>query len=145
MAFLSSLNVAGSALTAQKLKMRVTAQNLANSDTTAAGGAYVKKRVVFAERRVPADFKSRLSEAEKEIMSYGGVVAVAIEEDADAAVMEYDPDHPAANAQGYVQRPGIDTTEEMISMIEASRMYEANITVFNAIKGMAQKALETGK
>jgi flagellar basal-body rod protein FlgC len=145
MAFLSSLNFPGSALTAQKLKMRVIAQNLANSDTTAAGGAYVKKNVVFAERRVNDDFRTKLSEAEKEIRSYGGVVAVEIEEDADAAVMEYDPDNPAANAQGYVERPGIDTTEEMIKMIEASRMYEANITAFNAIKSMASKALEIGK
>lgn len=145
MAFLSSLNISGSALTAQKLKMRVIAQNLANADTTAAGGAYVKKTVEFAERRVPADFKSKLDDAEREIMSYGGVIAVAVNEDDGAAVMEYDPDDPAANAEGYVQRPGIDTTEEMINMIEASRMYEANITAFNAIKSMASKALEIGK
>jgi flagellar basal-body rod protein FlgC len=145
MAFLSSLNISGSALTAQKLKMRVIAQNLANADTTAAGGGYVKKTVEFAERRVPTDFKSKLSEAEREIMSYGGVVAVAVNEDAGAAVTEYDPDDPAANAEGYVQRPGIDTTEEMINMLEASRMYEANVTAFNAIKSMASKALEIGK
>ena len=145
MAFLSSLNIPGSALTAQKLKMRVIAQNLVNSDTTGAGGAYVRKDVVFAERRVPVDFKSKLSEAEREISSYGGVVAVAIEEDPEAAVTEYDPDDPAANAQGYVERPGVDTTDEMIKMIEASRMYEANVTVFNAIKSMATKALEIGK
>ena len=65
MAFLSSLNISGSALTAQKLKMRVIAQNLANSDTK---GGYVKKDVVFAERRVPVNFKDRLSEAENEVM-----------------------------------------------------------------------------
>jgi flagellar basal-body rod protein FlgC len=147
MAFLSSLNISGSALTAQKLRMQVTAQNLANADTTGTngGGAYMRKSVVLAERRVPSDFASNIKTAEDEINSYGGVMAVAIRQDENSVIREYNPNDPDADDEGYVQRPNIDTTEEMIEMIKASRSYEANITAFNAIKSMATKALEIGK
>ena len=147
MAFLSSLNISGSALTAQKLRMQVTAQNLANADTMVSdgGGPYKRKTVVLAERRIPSDIKSNLKVAEEEIKSFGGVMAVSIREDAEGFVLKYDPDDPAADGEGDVRRPGIDTTEEMIAMMAASRMYEANITVFNAVKSMAGKALEIGK
>jgi flagellar basal-body rod protein FlgC len=147
MAFLSSLNISGSALTAQKLRMQVTAQNIANANTTVTddGGVYKRKSVVLAERRIPSDFKSNINSAEEEINSFGGVMAVSINEDETGSVRKYDPDNPEADGDGYVQQPGIDTTEEMIEMIAASRAYESNITVFNAVKSMASKALEIGK
>jgi flagellar basal-body rod protein FlgC len=146
MAFLNSLNISGSALTAQKLRMQVTAQNLANADTTVTeeGGPYRRKTVILAERRIPSE-SYKYGKVEKEIKSFGGVMAVAIREDEEGFLLQYDPDNPNADAQGYVRRPGINTTEEMIEMIAASRQYEANITVFNAVKSMASKALEIGK
>ncbi|HBR32915.1 MAG TPA: flagellar basal body rod protein FlgC [Clostridiales bacterium] len=144
MAFLSSLDISGSALTAQKLRMNIVAQNLANADSivTATGEAYRRKSVVLSEKTDDLSFSSSLDQA---MSINGGVVVSEIYESDEAFIMEYDPGNPLANEEGYVQRPSINTVEEMIEMISASRNYEANVTVFNAVKDMAVKALEIGR
>jgi len=140
MPFLSSLNISGSGLTAQKLRMDVIAQNIANAETTRteAGGPYLKKSVIFTEQT--ASFNSALRSAQA-----GGVAVTGIVENRDAVARVYDPGHPDADELGYVSMPQINTTEEMVDMISASRSYQANITAFNAAKYMAGKALEIGK
>lgn len=142
MSFLSSLNISGSGMSAQKLRMDVIAQNIANAETTRtdAGGPYLKKSVVFSEKQ--AAFAGYLRRAQD---ISGGVAVTAIIENGQAVTRVYDPDHPDADAQGYVLMPEIDTAEQMVDMIAASRSYEANITAFNAVKFMASKALEIGK
>ncbi len=152
MAFLDSLNISGSGLTAQKLRMQVVAQNLANAQTTRTenGGPYRRKLVVLSERNDPGAFSTALNASIGGASLGGGesmrgVEATAIVDDADDFKMEYDPAHPDADANGYVRLPNVNTVEEMVDIMSASRLYEANVTAFNAMKEMAAKALEIGK
>ena len=141
MSFLRSLDISGSALTAQKLRMEVIAQNLANAGTTRTenGEAYRRKLVEFSEKTNGSEFEKELGTA------LGGVQVTAIVEDNEGGKVEYDPTHPDADENGYVNLPNINTVEEMIDMMSASRSYESNITAFNAMKGMAMSALNIGK
>ncbi len=145
MAFLDSLNISGSALTAQKFRMEVISQNIANAETTIGGKAYRRKLVVLSERA--NSFAESFQDAASKIKTEnsGGVQVSGILEDENAVRFEYDPDNPLANGDGYVEKPDINTVEEMIDMMSASRAYEANVTAFNAVKRMAEKALEIGK
>ncbi len=147
MAFLNSLNISASGLTAQKYRMEIVAQNLANAQTTRTedGGPYRRKLVVLSEITGTANFAGTLRTAMNENASPGGVEVSAILEDADDFKVEYDPSHPDADADGYVRLPNVNTVEEMVDIMAASRLYEANITAFNAMKDMAAKALEIGK
>lgn len=144
MAFLSSLNISGSGLTAQKLRMDVIAQNISNTETTRTenGGPYLKKSVVFKARGDAQSFLAMLKGRKSTLL---GVGVTEILEDEKAVKPIYDPDHPDADESGYVNMPDINTTQEMVDMISASRSYEANITAFNAVKQMASKALDIGK
>ena len=144
MSFLSSLNISGSAMTAQKLRMQITAQNLANADSVAVNGVSYRRKFVTLSEREKVDFKSAFTNALNKSNRLAGVEVSAINED-DRVVLEFNPDHPAADENGYVSKPAIDTTEEMLEMMAASRAYEANVTMFNAVKHMASKALEIGK
>jgi len=74
-----------------------------------------------------------------------GVRAVRIDEDRTQGPLVYDPGHPDANAQGYLERPNVNAVAEMVDMITASRSYEANVTAINAAKGMAMKAMDIGR
>ena len=141
MAFLSNLNISASALTAQRLRMDVIAENIANATTTrtAAGTPYRRKFTVMQEQ--PVSFSEQFA-ASKIKMNGGGVKVSGIEEDPSAFKLVYDPQHPDANADGYVSMPNVDTAREMVDFISASRTYEANITMLNATKSMAMKALE---
>lgn len=144
MAFLDSLNISGSGLTAQKYRMEIVAQNLANADTTRteAGGPYRRKLVVLQEIGSTGTFAQALRASSG---ASGGVRVQEVLDDTDDFKVEYDPTHPDANEDGYVQLPNVDTTQEMVDMMSASRLYEANVTAFNAMKAMATKALEIGK
>ena len=144
MAFLDSLNISGSGLTAQKYRMEIVAQNLANADTTRteAGGPYRRKLVVLQEIGSTGTFAQALRASSG---ASGGVRVLEVLDDTDDFKVEYDPTHPDANEDGYVQLPNVDTTQEMVDMMSASRLYEANVTAFNAMKAMATKALEIGK
>ena len=146
MAFLDSLNISGSGLTAQKLRMQVVAQNLANAQTTRTenGEPYRRKLVVLTERN-PGAFSATLNASIGGQTAPKGVEAAAIVDDADDFKLEYDPTHPDADANGYVRLPNVNTVEEMVDIMSASRLYEANVTAFNAMKEMAAKALEIGK
>lgn len=144
MAFLNSLSISGSALTAQKFRMDVISQNIANADTTRTeeGGPYRRKMVVFTPKE--GDFGSALNSASKNLEG-AGVQVTEVVEDSSALTPVYNPTHPDADANGYVMMPNVNTVKEMTDMISATRSYEANITVFNAVKQMAQKALDIGK
>lgn len=139
MSFLSALDISGSALTAQKFRMNIIAQNMANTGTTRTenGEPYRRKLTVFSERT--GEFDSVLG---KEL---AGVEVTQVAEDGDDFKLEYDPDHPDADENGYVRLPNINTLDEMVDMISASRAYEANVTAFNAMKELATAALNIGK
>jgi flagellar basal-body rod protein FlgC len=145
---LEILKTAGSALTAQRLRMDVIASNLANSEATSTpeGGPYKRERVVFGP--VLRDSVNKLSSSPDSIASGaapGGVAVKGIVQDQDDPRLVYDPTHPDANADGFVAYPNVDMVTEMTDMLSASRSYEANITMVNVAKAMAQKALEIGR
>ncbi|WP_206459641.1 flagellar basal body rod protein FlgC [Anaerovorax sp. IOR16] len=150
MAFLSSLNINGSALTAQRLRMSIISENLTNMDTTRteAGGPYRRKTVAF-EAIEEGDFKSLLNRALGKRPAFGegagGVRVSEIIEDQSPFKTVYDPTHPDADEMGYVNLPNVNLLQETVDAMSASRSYEANITAINAIKLMATKALEVGK
>ncbi len=141
MSFLSSLNISGSGLTASRLRMDVISENIANATTTRteAGGPYRRKMVVYEsvdDDSFNSVYQGTLDRANK------GVRVAGIIEDQSELNVEYDPDHPDADENGYVSLPNVDIVEEMIDMMSVTRAYEANLTAFNAMKNMATKALE---
>lgn len=144
MSFLNSLNIPGSALTAERFRMDLIAQNLANINTTQAadGEPYRRKQAVFQERAL--SFRQTL-DRETVNSSYGGVRVSQIVESSEPFTPVYDPSHPDADENGYVMMPNVDSAEEQVDFMAASRAYEANITALNIIKAMAMKALEIGK
>ncbi|HIX28118.1 MAG TPA: flagellar basal body rod protein FlgC [Candidatus Blautia stercoravium] len=147
MSFLSSFDISVSGLTAQRQRLDVAAENIANINTTRteSGGPYRRKIVSLEEKPVStfqSEFNSRLKQ---DSASKGGVRVSQITEDQRDLEPVYDPDHPDANEDGYVMMPNVDLVKETVDGMEATRSYEANITAFNAIKLMAQKALEIGK
>lgn len=147
MGFLNSLDIGASALTAQRLRMDIISQNIANSETTRTGngGPYRRKMVVFEERAADGSFSDYLTKSSQEKLIGKGVRVARIVEDPSAFKKVYDPGNPDANAEGYVEMPNVDTITEMVNMISANRAYEANITAMNTTKSMALKTLEIGK
>lgn len=146
MSFLSSLNISASAMTAQRLRLDIASENIANIDTTRTegGGPYKRKMVVFQAIDEKNSFKSKLNRAiDKDTKA--GVKVTEIVEDSRPLKMVYNPEHPDADENGYVQMPNVDLLKETIDSMSATRSYEANITSFNAMKLMATKALEIGK
>jgi len=150
MAFLSSLDISGSALTAQKYRMDIISQNVAGAEVTRTpeGGPYKRKLVVMTPRSGKWSFAQYLrgaSPAAKNYMSRQGVRVTAVIDDQTPNRVVYDPEHPDANEDGYVEFPNVDMVKEMIDLMGASRAYEANLTVNTTVKQMAARALEIGK
>lgn len=147
MSFLSSLNISASGMTAQRMRLDVAAENVANIETTRteSGGPYRRKLIVLQAK--DDSFREVLSRtmAGKSVQTRAGVLATQILDDQTELKAVYEPDHPDADENGYVRMPNIDMVKEITDSMAASRSYEANITAFNAIKLMAQKALELGK
>lgn len=143
------IDASASGLTAERLRMDVISNNIANSNTTRTdrGGAYRRRFVVFEPReREPRTFEQTLMRAVGLSNRTGeGVRAVSIMEDTAQGPLVYDPGHPDANADGYVEKPNVNIVNEMVDMITAQRAYEANTTAINAAKSMASKALEIGR
>lgn len=151
MSFMKSLNISGSALTAQRLRLDVVSENISNIDTTRteAGGPYRRKVVQF-QAADGNTFRTALGFAvERRVrggrQEEGGVIVSKIEEDPTPFKTIYDPTHPDANEFGYVEMPNVELLKEMVDAMSASRSYEANVTAINAIKLMASKALEVGR
>ncbi len=147
MSLLGSLNTSATALTAQTLRMDVISENIANVNTTrtADGGAYKRKTVVFQEIAEDRPFSTIFKEAYGSEANGKGVHVNRISKDAKEGALVYDPTHPDANANGYVEQSNVNIVQEMTDMISASRSYEANVTAMNATKAMITKTLELGK
>jgi len=142
MSMFGGMEISASALTAERLRMDVVAENLANAQTTrgADGQPYRRKAVVLQERA--ASFGASLSAAMSDGTNGGGVEVAGIAEDQTPLKRVYDPGHPDADAEGYVSMPNVDTVTEMVDLIGASRAYEANVTAMQAAKQMFSKTLE---
>lgn len=145
MSMFGGLEISASALTAQRLRMNVTAENIANAETTrgADGNPYRRKEVTLEAVGHTGSFGSQLSRAMGTAgVAPGGVQATEIAEDPTNGKLVYDPTHPDADAQGYVRMPNVDTVTEMVDLIDAQRAYEANVTAMSAAKQMFAKTLE---
>jgi len=125
--------------------MNLISSNLANVNTTrtSEGGPYKRKDPVFAAVSASGSFQDELGSQVRDKASMVNVVGVI--EDPGPSRLKYDPDHPDADDKGYVALPNINTIEEMVNMISATRSYEANVAAIKATKKMALKALEIGK
>lgn len=143
MRLFTTFDTAASGMTAERLRLDVIANNLANARTTrtAEGGPYRRQRVIFAPRE-RRDFFRLFS---GELSPGYGVRVVGIARDTQPPRLVWDPYHPDAGEDGYVRMPNVDVVTEMVDMISATRAYEANATVIQAAKAMAQAALEIGR
>ncbi len=133
MSMLNVFNIAGSALSAQSMRLNVVASNLANADSVAGpdGQPYRARQVVFAARPVEGGAL--------------GVRVTGIVEDLAPPRIVYDPKNPAANEQGFVTMPNVNVVEEMVNMISASRAYQNNVEVMNTARTLMQKTLALGQ
>ena len=133
MSLFNMFNVAGSALTAQSMRLNTTASNLANADSvvSADGQPYRAKQVVFEAVPMPGD-------------TARGVKVRQVVEDSSPPRLVYDPKSPAANAEGYVAMPNVNVVEEMVNMISASRSYQTNADVMNTAKTLLLRTLQIG-
>ena len=143
----NGFNTSASALTANRLRMDVVSSNIANAETTRSelvDGEWqpYKRKVVELQEN---SFESKLQAAMGKGESTTGVKVSTIKEDESPNKLVYNPTHPDANEEGYVEMPNVDMVKEMVDMMSASRSYEANVTALNATKSMYMKALELGK
>ena len=137
----SALDISAAGLVAQRLRLNVVAENLANVETTRTpdGGPYRRKVAIFGAE--PSEsFGQALGSAQAD-----SVRVLGVEESPEAPRLVHQPGHPDANAEGYVLLPNINPVLEMVDLLGATRAYEANITALQAAKSMATKALEIGR
>lgn len=151
MSFWNMLRIGSSALSAQRLRLDLISNNIANIETTHTeeGGPYRRQDVRFQAVESSGGFRglirARLSGQDRAADGTGGVKVSEIIEDDRPGPRVYDPNHPDADEEGYVEYPNVDLAVEMTNMLSATRSYEANLTVIDAAKRMALKSLEIGK
>ncbi len=140
------MNISATALTAEKTRMDIISENIANSKTTrtAGGTPYRRKIPVFREYK-KSPFEHILGEKLGK-NDFKGVKVSRIKEDPSEFVSVYEPGHPDADKEGYVLMPNVSVVKEMVDMISAQRAYDSNITAISTAKAMMTKALEiTGR
>ncbi|HSI21712.1 MAG TPA: flagellar basal body rod protein FlgC [Methylophilaceae bacterium] len=137
MALFNVFDIAGSAMTAQSMRLNVVASNMANADsvTGSDGQPYRAKQVIFQAQAVN-NFMPK---------GVNGVAVTKVIDDPSPMRQVYDPQNPFANAEGYVTMPNVDVVEEMTNMISASRSYQANVEMMNTAKTMIQRTLTLGQ
>jgi len=144
--FLTGMRISSSGMAAQRMRMNTIASNIANINTTQTpeGGPYRRKDVVFEAMPDAKNFGEIVTGTDTKDNMQRVQVSDVIS-DRKAPLLKYEPDHPDANADGYVAYPNINLMEEMTNMIQSSRSYEANVTALQASKDMAMSALEIGR
>ena len=154
MSFLSTINIIGSGITAQHLRLDVISENVTNINTTRTeeGGPYRRKLVVFQAQNATRDaFRVAMAQARNGMVSNagfensGGVRVVEIAEDPSDFKLKYDPTDPDANEDGYVELPNVDLVKEITDAMAASQAYSADVTAFNVLKGVISSGLEIGR
>ena len=157
MGFLNSINIVGSGLTAQQTRLDIVAENVTNSQTTRVEngeGAYRRKMVVFQAVSGKDSFREAMSRAAavgKPVSNAGvnpnagGVIVTDILEDESPMKIVYDPTHPDADEEGYVELPNVDMVKEIADAMAASRAFASNVTAFNTLKSVISSGLEIGR
>ena len=145
MDFLTGMRVTSSGMSANRQRMNTISSNIANINTTRTpeGGPYRRKDIVFESIPDAKNFGEVLTMPEEKNIQRVQVTDVLV--DRKAPMLKYEPDHPDANAEGYVAYPNINLMEEMTNMIQATRAYEANVSAMGAVKDMARTALDIGR
>jgi flagellar basal-body rod protein FlgC len=139
-----SLEISVSGIEAQRMTMELIASNLANINTTDTvdGGPYRRRVAILSEDPLPS-FANELSAAENRLERRGGGVRISdVMEDSTPFPKVYKPSHPDADAQGFVSLPNVNYAAEMTDMVLTQRLFEANVTAFNATKKMMQDTLQ---
>ncbi len=143
-----SMQISASGLNSQRAVIGVIAENMANAHTTRTeeGGPYLRKRAILSPSPMPSSPQSPFSSLLSTKMGEDpvGVKVADIQEDIDGIKTVYDPSHPDADEKGLVSLPNVNLMEEMVALLTASRVFEANIAAFNAAKTMALKSLDIG-
>ncbi|MGL2498576.1 flagellar basal body rod protein FlgC [Helicobacter pylori] len=155
--FLSSFDISGYGLSAQRLRANLISSNIANVNTTrtSEGGPYRRQEAVFrafdfneilnqkiAQNNQITPYEDPLDEGDDNLLiPITSVVVDKIARDDSEPLMKYDPSHPDANAQGYVAYPNVNAVVEMADLVEATRAYQANVAAFQSAKNMAQNAI----
>nr|WRE04831.1 flagellar basal body rod protein FlgC [Helicobacter pylori] len=154
--FLSSFDISGYGLSAQRLRANLISSNIANTNTTrtSEGGPYRRQEAVFkafdfneilnqkiAQNNQITPYEDPLDESDDNLIPITSVVVDKIVRDDSEPLMKYDPSHPDANAQGYVAYPNVNAVVEMADLVEATRAYQANVAAFQSAKNMAQNAI----
>ena len=151
MGLFSSINIASTGLAAQRTRLDVIANNIANvnSTRTAEGGVFQRSRVVVRPKTTAPYWRSPFTPNYLDNGIGQGVRIVSIEKDKSAPRLGYDPSHPdsiiSGPRQGYVEYPNVNIVTEMVDMISASRSYEANLALVNGSRSMFERALEIGR
>ncbi|MCI8697757.1 MAG: flagellar basal body rod protein FlgC [Oscillospiraceae bacterium] len=157
MAFMNTINIIGSGLTAQQLRLDIVSENVTNSQTTRVEngeGAYRRKMVVFEAVSGRNSFREALARAASGMSpepntvvnpTAGGVRVTEIVEDESPMRMVYDPTHPDADEQGYLELPNVDMVLEIADAMAASRAFASNVTAFNTLKSVISSGLEIGR
>jgi flagellar basal-body rod protein FlgC len=144
MSIAKSLEISASGLTAERVRMDVISNNIANLNSTRTpnGGPYRRQHVIFESA---GDSGSSFASALKHASESGGVRVAAVEPDEGDFKRVYEPGHPDAGPDGYVLMPNVEPVMEMVDLITATRAYDAGVSAIGAAKQMQQKALEIGK
>lgn len=144
MDFFTAMNISASGLSVQRTRMNVTSSNLANVETTRTpeGGPYRRRSAVVSAVPLREKFQEILNDTLHDKTHSAEVVAIEASEDVR---LVFDPEHPDANDEGYVEMPDINVINEMVDMLTASRSYEANVSALKALKSMAMSALQIGE
>ena len=157
MAFMNSINIIGSGLTAQQLRLDIVSENVTNSQTTRTengDGAYRRKLVVFEAVSGRDSFRDAMAKAANGLIpntatgagpNAGGVRVTQIIEDESPMKIVYDPTHPDADENGYLEMPNVDMVKEIADAMAASRAYASNVTAFNTLKSVISSGLEIGR
>ena len=152
MAFLSSMNIVASGMTAQQLRLDIVGENVTNSTTTRVEegeGAYRRKMVVFEAETGRDGFRRAMARASSGMVPNnqvpGGVRVAQIVEDPSPMKLVYDPTHPDPNEDGYVEIPNVDMVKENADAMAATQAFSSNVTMFNTMKTVVTDALQIGK
>lgn len=145
MDFFTAMEVSATGLNAERTRINVASSNLANAQTTkTANGGFYQRRDVLLQSAPPSNGISG-ARAGEPVAGVAGVQVRGIQADASPPRLEYDPNHPDANADGYVAYPNVNVVEEMVDMITASRAYQAGVTALESSVSLAERALSIGK
>ena len=151
MAFLVNINIVGSVLTAQQLRLDIISENITNLNTTRTEngeGPYRRKMVVFEAESGRDGFRMAMAQAvnnsNRGTERSAGVRVAEIVEDESPFSLSYDPTHPDANEDGYLQMPNVTLVKEITDAMAATQAYSANVTAFNTLKSVITRGLDLG-